>query len=92
MYYHIIMRSLLKLKVFFWFYFCESELLVLNTSCIHYYFNNRNFFTSEVLKETYNFRLRICLLEKCKPVNIARDDKNSNTLMIFNYKYLLVRS
>lgn len=29
--------------------------------------------------------LRSCLLEKCKPVNIAKENKSSNTLMIFNY-------
>lgn len=72
-------------------YFCESELLILNTSCIYYYFKHCDSFSLLVLKEREHSFRRICTNNCWK---VAENDvtvQPTNVEMIqYNYYIFLI--
>lgn len=72
-------------------YFCDSELLNLNTSCICFHFKHCDSFSLWVLKEREHFFLRICTNNCWK---VAANDvtvQPTNVDMIqYNYYIFLI--
>lgn len=70
-------------------YFCESELLILNTSCIYFYFKHcDSFFSLWVLKEREHFFLRICT-NNCWKVAANDATVQPTNVEMIQYKYYI---